>query len=114
MKRTAILLTLIAVMTFAPSAFAGCFKCNDLDGCFGATQGWFGCEFDKTGCHRIGGFCNGFAGDETQLAATYTVAAVHVVETETASVTAPAVTAPELEAKTLSAPQEAAKAVAGR
>lgn len=115
MKRAAILLTLIAVMTFAPSAFAGCWKCNDLDGCFGATQGWFGCEFDKTGCHRIGGFCQGFTGEEeTQLAASYTVAAVHVVETEPASVTAPAVTAPELDTNTLPAPQEAAKAVAGR
>ncbi|MEO8380352.1 MAG: hypothetical protein ABI779_11865 [Acidobacteriota bacterium] len=106
MKHAAILLTLVAVMAFAPSAFAGCAKCNTTDGCFGATQGWVDCYFDGE-CHRIGGFCNGFTGEATPLAATYTVAAVHVVETET-------VKAPQLDTKTLSAPQEAEKVVAGR
>lgn len=108
MKRAAILLTLVAVMTLAPSAFAGCVKCNLTEGCIWAQQGWEGCYFDGA-CHRVGGFCNGFAGEEEQLADTYTVAAVRVVETAT-----DAAKAPELDAKTLPAPQEAAKAVAGR
>jgi hypothetical protein len=108
MKRAAILLTLVAVMAFAPSAFAGCAKCNTSVGCFGATQGWVDCFFDGE-CHRIGGFCQDFTGEETQLAATYTVAAVHVVKTETAPVKAP-----KLDTKTLSAPQEAEKAAVGR
>jgi hypothetical protein len=108
MKRAAILLTLIAVMAFAPSVFAGCVKCNTTEGCIWAQQGWVGCYFDGT-CHKVGGFCNGFTDEETQLAATYTVAAVHVVETETDPVKAP-----ELDTKTLSAPQEAEKVVGGR
>lgn len=99
MKRTAMLLTLIAVMAFAPSVFAGCVKCNLTEGCIWAEQGWEGCYFDGL-CHRVGGFCNGFTGEETPLAATYTVAAVEVIETETDSVNAP-----ESDTKTLSAPQ---------
>lgn len=106
MKRTAILLTLIAVMAFAPSVFAGCAQCNTTVGCYGAEQGWVDCYFDGE-CHRIGGFCQGFAAVDEPLAATYTVAAVHVVETELAK-------APELDAKTLPEPQEIVKVVADR
>lgn len=96
MKRTAILLTLVAVMAFAPSAFA-CWKCNTIDGCYGTdvtVPGRTSCEFDGT-CHLMG-FCQGFAADEP-LAATYTVATVRVVPAETAK-------APECDAKTLPAP----------
>jgi hypothetical protein len=83
MKRTAILLTLTALLAFAPSAFA-CWKCNVTQGCYGTDVGVPGrtnCEFDGT-CH-VSGFCQGFTDDETQLAASYTVAAVHVVESKT-------------------------------
>lgn len=82
MKRAAILLTLTALLAFAPSAFA-CWKCNTTVGCYGTDVGVPGrtfCEFDGV-CHLMG-FCQGFT-DETELAASYTVAAVHVVETET-------------------------------
>ena len=81
MKRAAILLTLTALLAFAPSAFA-CWKCNTTVGCYGTDIGVPGrttCEFDGT-CHTSG-FCQGFS-DETQLAASYTVAAVYVVEVE--------------------------------
>jgi hypothetical protein len=82
MKRTAVLLTLTALLAFAPSAFA-CWKCNTTQGCFGTDVGVPGrtfCEFDGA-CHQMG-FCQGFSGD-TELAASYTVAAVYVVEPET-------------------------------
>ena len=107
MKRTAILLTLIAVMAVAPSAFA-CWKCNTTVGCYGTEIGEPGradCWFDGA-CHMTG-LCSGFAAVDEPLAATYTVAAVHVVETEIAK-------APELDAKTLPEPQEIVKVVAER
>ncbi|HYI09087.1 MAG TPA: hypothetical protein VEK57_08440 [Thermoanaerobaculia bacterium] len=108
MKRASILLTLIAVMAFAPSAFA-CVKCNLQQGCYDPgflEPGRTNCYFDGT-CH-MQGFCQGFTAEEPQLAATYTVAAVHVVEPETAKT--PDAT-PE---KTVSEPQQAELAVAGR
>jgi hypothetical protein len=77
MKRAAVLLTLTALLAFAPSAFA-CWKCNTTQGCFG-TDVTVPCEFDGV-CHLMG-FCQGFSGD-TELAASYTVAAVYVVEPE--------------------------------
>jgi hypothetical protein len=82
MKRAAVLLTLTALLAFAPSAFA-CWKCNTTVGCFGTDVGVPGrtfCEFDGA-CHLMG-FCQGFT-DETELAASYTVAAVYVVDAET-------------------------------
>ena len=82
MKRTALLLTLTALLAFAPSAFA-CWKCNLSQGCYGTEIGEAGrnnCTFDGT-CHQSG-FCQGLT-DETELAASYTVAAVYVVDTET-------------------------------
>jgi hypothetical protein len=104
MKRAAILLTLVALMAFAPSAFA-CWKCNTTEGCYGTDIGVPGrtnCTFDGV-CH-VSGFCQGFT-DDTELAASYTVAAVHVVETETAKTA-------DVTPKTLPAPQTAEKAVA--
>jgi hypothetical protein len=83
MKRTAVLLTLVALLAFAPAAFA-CVKCNTTVGCYGTEIGEPGrinCEFDGT-CH-VSGFCQGFA-PETEFAASYTVAEV-VVETEAVS-----------------------------
>jgi hypothetical protein len=84
MKRAAILLTLTALMAIAPSAFA-CYKCNLQDGCYGTPVGTPGrttCYFDAAGCHLMG-FCQGFTDETEDLAASYTVAAVHVVGTET-------------------------------
>ena len=107
MKRTGILLTLVAVMAFAPSAFA-CYWCDTQWGCYPLEEtvpGRTNCWFDGA-CHFLG-FCQGFAATEEPLAATYTVAAVHVVETETA-------TAPELDAKTLPQSQEIVTVVADR
>jgi len=106
MKRTAILLTLVAVMAFAPSAFA-CYWCDTESGCYQLPEtvpGRTNCWFDGA-CHYLG-FCQGFAAADEPLAATYTVAAVHVVE-ETAK-------APELDAKTLPQSQEIVKVVAER
>lgn len=84
MKRIAILLALTALLAFAPSAFA-CWKCDTIQGCYGTEVGVPGrtdCEFDGA-CH-LHGFCQGFAAaDDTQLAASYTVATVHVVEPKT-------------------------------
>jgi hypothetical protein len=103
MKRLAILLTLTALMAFAPSAFA-CWKCNTTDGCIGLDFGVSGrtnCSFDGA-CHMMG-VCQGFT-DETELAASYTVAAVHVVTAETDK-------APVAVATTLPEPQKAEKAV---
>jgi hypothetical protein len=83
MKRAAILVTLTALLAFAPSAFA-CWKCNLVEGCYGTPVGTPGrtfCEFDGV-CHLMG-FCQGFTDETEDLAASYTVAAVHVVETET-------------------------------
>lgn len=88
MKRAAILLTLTALLAFAPSAFA-CWKCNTTVGCYGTDVGVPGrtfCEFDGV-CHVMG-FCQGYAADDTELAASYTVAAVYVVETGTEKVAA--------------------------
>jgi len=108
MKRTAVLLTLVAVMAFAPSAFA-CWKCNLAEGCVGLDIGQSGrlnCDFD-TSCHTSG-TCQGFT-SEQPLAATYTVAAVRVVPAETAK-------APECEVKALPtpAPQQAENVVLAR
>lgn len=86
MKRAAVLLTLTALLAFAPSAFA-CWKCNTTVGCFGTDVGVPGrtfCEFDGV-CHVMG-FCQGFSGEDTELAASYTVAAVYVVEAGTEKV----------------------------
>lgn len=83
MKRVAILLALTALMAFAPAAFA-CVKCNTTVGCYGTeigVPGFTDCYFDGT-CHNIRPLCQGFV-EEPQLAASYSVAAVHVVETET-------------------------------
>lgn len=107
MKRAAILLTLTALLAFAPSAFA-CWRCNTTEGCYGVpvgTPGWVDCEFNGT-CRRIGGFCQGFS-DESELAASYTVAAVHVVETETAKT-------PDVTVKVVPETQEVAKVAAER
>lgn len=82
MKRIAILLALTALLAVAPSAFA-CWKCDTTQGCYGTDVGVPGrtiCEFDGA-CH-MAGFCAGFV-DDTPLAASYTVAAVHVVEVKT-------------------------------
>lgn len=106
MKRAVLLLTLTALLAFAPSAFA-CWKCNTTVGCYGTDVGVPGrtyCEFDGV-CHVMG-FCQGFA-DDTELAASYTVAAVHVVETK--SETASALTADALQAP-VPEPQETEKA----
>ncbi|HEX7680040.1 MAG TPA: hypothetical protein VF713_18060 [Thermoanaerobaculia bacterium] len=111
MKRAAILLTLTALLAFAPSAFA-CWRCDTTQGCYGTdigVGGWNDCFFDGT-CHKIGGFCQGIA-DQTPLAASYTVAAVHVVEPETE--TAPDLTANSHRAP-LPEPQKAEMAVVGR
>lgn len=95
MKRIAVLLTLTALLAFAPSAFA-CVKCNTTVGCYGTEVGEPGrinCEFDGT-CHLMG-FCQGFA-PETEFADSYTVASV-VVETEMVSdVTVSPASEPEL------------------
>lgn len=110
MKRTAILLSLTALLAFAPSAFA-CWKCDTIQGCYGTEVGVPGrtnCDFDGT-CH-VSGFCQGFAA-QTQLAASYTVASVRVVETETAKaadLTTKAQPAP------LPEPQKAEKAAVSR
>ncbi|HEV7764200.1 MAG TPA: hypothetical protein VGQ76_04295 [Thermoanaerobaculia bacterium] len=85
MKRAAILLTLAALLAFAPSAFA-CVKCNTTVGCYGTETGEPGrinCEFEDGVCH-VSGLCQGFAASETEFAVSYTVAEV-VVETEEAS-----------------------------
>lgn len=90
MKHAAMLLTLTALLAFAPSAFA-CWKCDTIQGCYGTEVGVPGrtnCTFDGT-CHVMG-FCQGYAA-QTELAASYTVAAVHVVATQTEK--APDVTA---------------------
>jgi len=80
MKRTVLLLTLtLTALALAPSAFA-CWKCDTVQGCYGTDVGVPGrtnCDFDGT-CH-VSGFCQGFT-DEAPLAASYTVAAVHVVD----------------------------------
>jgi len=110
MKRAAVLLTLTALLAFAPSAFA-CVKCNTTVGCFGTDIGVPGrtfCEFDGV-CHLMG-FCQGFS-SETRLAASYTVAAVHVVEPETGK--APAPTADPHRAQ-VPEPQKAEQAAAER
>lgn len=110
MKRAAILLTLTALLAFAPSAFA-CWKCNTTQGCYGTDVGVPGrtdCYFDGA-CHMMG-FCQGFT-DDTQLAASYTVAAVHVVETKTEK--APDLTTGPHQVP-LPEPQEAEKATVGR
>jgi hypothetical protein len=107
MKHAAILLSLIALLAFAPSAFA-CWKCDTTQGCYGTDVGVPGrtnCEFDGT-CH-LQGFCQGFT-DETELAASYTVAAVHVMETETEKAPAPTAKQP------LPKPEKAEKAAAAR
>ena len=114
MKRSVIVvLTLTALLAFAPSAFA-CWKCNTTEGCVGTAvgvPGWNDCFFDGTTCHRIGGGCQGIAA-QPDLASSYTVAAVHVV-VETGSEKTPDLTA-DSQPVPLPEPQRVWMAAVGR
>jgi hypothetical protein len=111
MKRIALLLIVAAVMVFAPSAFA-CWKCTTTTGCVGTDVGVSGrtnCEFDGV-CH-VSGLCQGLTADQAPLAASYTVAAVHVVTTGTETAASSATRSQQLPP---TEPQKAEKVAAAR